>query len=95
MNKDCMTIINNWLPNKDELVGFEVIDKKDHEKRSKWDASKYLVIFARKDNGEVYKIVGSHQNNQWVKIHSLRWFKDGYHSLMLIPLRESKLINAE
>ena len=93
MNKDCMTIINHWLSNKDELVGFKVVEKEGHEKRSAWDASKHLVIFARKDSGEIYRIIGSLQNNQWVKINSLGWFKDGYAYLMQIPLSERKINN--
>lgn len=77
-----MLLTRHYLPAGATLVGFRVFEKREEEKRSKWDNSKHLLVFFVDLKGELGKIQASHNNNQHLKIHRYSyWFHDDHKSL--------------
>lgn len=58
----------HYCANGEHVVAFRCIEKLGHEKRSKWDNSKWLHVWIVKPDGTVKKVVASHNNNQKVSL---------------------------
>lgn len=63
------------------LVGFEIFKKTESEKRSRHDAGKHLVVYFKNYEGDMCRMLVSHQNNQSIKIYQDHWFMEGYEYL--------------